>query len=39
MHNDKISRDYLALSSRYFPVLVVAASVLLSGCSSVLCQV
>ena len=38
MHDDKTRRDYLARSSRYFPVLVVAASVLLSGCSSVLCQ-
>ncbi|GGP67454.1 hypothetical protein GCM10009347_36100 [Shewanella algicola] len=38
MHDDKTSCDYLARSSRYFPVLVVAASVLLSGCSSVLCQ-
>lgn len=38
MHDDKISRGYLALSSRYLPGLVVAMSVLLSGCSSVLCQ-
>ena len=38
MYDNEISRDDLAVSSRYFPVLVVAVSVLLSGCSSVLCQ-